>query len=78
MRAYADAGHVAEQSISAIRTVVSFGGETKQAERYDECLSVATKFTTKQEIVGARSLGIFQLFLLSNFALSFWYVPQKE
>ena len=32
--AYAQAGGVAEEVISAIRTVIAFGGQTKECERY--------------------------------------------
>lgn len=33
-KAYAAAGGVAEEVLSAIRTVVAFGGEQKETERY--------------------------------------------
>ena len=69
---YAKAGHVAEQSISSIRTVVAFGGEKKQAERYDEYLNEARDFAIKQGHVTAIGLSVFQIVTLSNFALSFW------
>ena len=32
LEAYSKAGHVAEQSISSVRTVAAFSGEAKQAE----------------------------------------------
>ena len=32
--AYASAGSIAEEVLSAIRTVVAFGGEEKEAARY--------------------------------------------
>ena len=35
-RAYASAGGIAEEVLSGIRTVVAFGGEEKEAERYEE------------------------------------------
>ena len=38
--AYAAAGAVAEEVLSAIRTVVAFGGENKEAERYIHLLSL--------------------------------------
>lgn len=33
-KAYASAGSIAEEVLSAIRTVVAFGGEAKEAGRY--------------------------------------------
>ena len=37
-RAYASAGGIAEEVLSGIRTVVAFGGEGKETERYDQGL----------------------------------------
>lgn len=34
LKAYAKAGSVADEVLSAIRTVAAFGGEEKEAERY--------------------------------------------
>lgn len=34
LKAYAKAGAVADEVLSAIRTVAAFGGEQKEAERY--------------------------------------------
>ena len=34
MDAYAKASAVAEEAIGSFRTVLSFGGETKESERY--------------------------------------------
>lgn len=34
LKAYAKAGAVADEVLSAIRTVAAFGGEEKEAERY--------------------------------------------
>ena len=34
-RAYASAGGIAEEVLSGVRTVVAFGGEGKEADRYE-------------------------------------------
>ena len=34
MNAYASAGAVAEESIGAFRTVIAFGGQEKESQRY--------------------------------------------
>lgn len=73
LSSYAKAGHVAEQSISSIRTVVAFGGEKKQAERYNEHLTEARDYGVRQGHATAIGLGVFQIFTLGNFAISFWY-----
>ena len=33
---YASAGGIAEEVLSGVRTVVAFGGEEKEAERYEQ------------------------------------------
>jgi len=33
-QAYAEAGGIAEEALSAIRTVMAFGGQPKESERY--------------------------------------------
>ena len=38
-KAYASAGAVAEEVLSSIRTVVAFGGEEKEARRYDQIVN---------------------------------------
>lgn len=40
LTAYAKAGAVANEVLSAIRTVAAFGGEDKEAERYPQVKSV--------------------------------------
>lgn len=35
-RVYASAGGIAEEVLSGIRTVVAFGGEEREAERYEQ------------------------------------------
>lgn len=42
--AYADAGSIATEVISAIKTVASFGGERKEAERYGKHLDRAAQY----------------------------------
>ena len=37
-RAYAAAGGIAEEVLSGIRTVVAFGGERKETERYEQLI----------------------------------------
>lgn len=40
LTAYAKAGAVADEVLSAIRTVAAFGGEDKEAERYPKIQSI--------------------------------------
>lgn len=43
MAAYGKAGAIAEEALSAIRTVVAFGGQNKEVERYENKLHYARR-----------------------------------
>ncbi|XP_028401686.1 multidrug resistance protein 1-like [Dendronephthya gigantea] len=73
LEAYSKAGHVAEQSISSIKTVAAFGGENKQAELYDNHLGDACNFGISKGLAIGLGMGGFQLVLYCNVALSLWY-----
>ncbi|XP_028416784.1 multidrug resistance protein 1-like isoform X1 [Dendronephthya gigantea] len=74
LEAYSKAGHVAEESISSIRTVAAFGGELKQAELYESKLDDAAKYGIKKGLGTGIGMGCFQMVNYINYALSFWYV----
>ncbi|XP_064185885.1 bile salt export pump [Anguilla rostrata] len=71
--AYAKAGAVADEVLSSIRTVVAFGGEQKEVERYDNNLVVAQNWGVKKGTI----IGLFQGYLwciiFLCYALAFWY-----
>ncbi|XP_073329241.1 bile salt export pump [Pagrus major] len=73
LKAYAKAGAVADEVLSSIRTVAAFGGENKEAERYDGNLAEAQTWGVKKGTI----IGIFQGYLwciiFLCFALAFWY-----
>uniref|UniRef100_A0A3P8YXC7 ATP-binding cassette, sub-family B (MDR/TAP), member 11a n=1 Tax=Esox lucius TaxID=8010 RepID=A0A3P8YXC7_ESOLU len=73
LQAYAKAGAVADEVLSSIRTVAAFGGEDKEAERYDKNLIEAQNWGVKKGTV----IGVFQGFLwciiFLCYALAFWY-----
>nr|XP_006823097.1 PREDICTED: multidrug resistance protein 3-like [Saccoglossus kowalevskii] len=70
---YAKAGGVAEEILSAIRTVAAFGGEEKESRRYDTNLIAAKKMGIKKGIVQGAGMGITFLLVFSTYALGFWY-----
>ncbi|KAJ0070440.1 hypothetical protein NL108_010680, partial [Boleophthalmus pectinirostris] len=71
--AYAKAGAVADEVLSAIRTVAAFGGEQKETDRYDRNLEEAQTWGVKKGTI----IGIFQGYLwfiiFMCYALAFWY-----
>ncbi|KAM8748861.1 bile salt export pump [Acanthopagrus schlegelii] len=73
LKAYAKAGAVADEVLSSIRTVAAFGGESKEAERYDGNLAEAQTWGVKKGTI----IGVFQGYLwciiFFCFALAFWY-----
>lgn len=71
--AYAKAGAVAEQAISCIRTVAAFGGQDKEAAKYDEKLAEAEKKGISKALLTGVSIGVTMLVLFGSYALAFWY-----
>ncbi|CAL8268700.1 unnamed protein product [Lota lota] len=73
LAAYAKAGAVADEVLSAIRTVAAFGGEDKEVERYDRKLEEAQNWGVKKGGI----IGVFQGYLwciiFLCYALAFWY-----
>ncbi|KAG8177033.1 hypothetical protein JTE90_024080 [Oedothorax gibbosus] len=73
MQAYGTAGAVAEEVLSAIRTVVSYGGENSEIERYNKCLVPAYKKGIKRGFITAVSSSITWVCSKLGFSLAFWY-----
>ncbi|KAG8177025.1 hypothetical protein JTE90_029687 [Oedothorax gibbosus] len=73
MQAYGAAGAVAEEALSAIRTVVSFGGEEKEIQRYSKCLVPACKKGIKRGFITALGGCITWICSKLGFSLAFWY-----
>ncbi|XP_022920637.1 ATP-dependent translocase ABCB1-like [Onthophagus taurus] len=73
MEAYASAGCIAEEVLSAIRTVVAFGGQTKECERYREQLVIAKDNNIKKSLLTAINNGIMWFLVFGSYSLSFYY-----
>nr|XP_039263789.1 ATP-dependent translocase ABCB1-like isoform X2 [Styela clava] len=73
LQAYAQAGAVAEEVISSIRTVVAFGGEEKECERYDENLIPAKETGIRKGTISGSGIGVVMFILFSTYGLAFWY-----
>ncbi|XP_037343978.2 bile salt export pump [Pungitius pungitius] len=73
LASYAKAGAVADEVLLSMRTVAAFGGEEKEAERYDRNLEEAQIWGVKKGTI----IGVFQGYLwciiFFCFALAFWY-----
>ncbi|KAG8508441.1 Phosphatidylcholine translocator ABCB4, partial [Galemys pyrenaicus] len=73
LAAYAKAGALAEEALGAIRTVIAFGGQNKELERYQKHLENAKKIGIKKAISANISMGIAFLLIYASYALAFWY-----
>ncbi|XP_060229860.1 phosphatidylcholine translocator ABCB4 isoform X3 [Meriones unguiculatus] len=73
LAAYAKAGAVAEEALGAIRTVIAFGGQNRELERYQKHLENAKKIGIKKAISANISMGIAFLLIYASYALAFWY-----
>ncbi|CAH7467323.1 ATP-dependent translocase ABCB1 [Phodopus roborovskii] len=73
LQAYAKAGAVAEEVLAAIRTVIAFGGQKKELERYNNNLEEAKRLGIKKAITANISIGAAFLLIYASYALAFWY-----
>lgn len=73
LSAYAHASGISGEVLSAIRTVLAFGGEKKEIRRYSENLSSAQNVGIKKSIALGGVMGGIGLALFSAAALVFWY-----
>ncbi|TKW16213.1 hypothetical protein SEVIR_5G285300v4 [Setaria viridis] len=70
---YGDAGNVVEQTIGAIRTVVSFNGEKKAVAMYNNHIKKAYKATLTEGIVTGLGIGCIFFVVFCSYSLAFWY-----
>ncbi|XP_078094662.1 ATP-dependent translocase ABCB1-like isoform X2 [Mustelus asterias] len=73
MTAYAKAGAVAEEVLGAVRTVVAFGGQKKEIERYQRNLGEAKKIGIKKAMTANLSVGFANFIIFGSYAIGFWY-----
>ncbi|XP_047217708.1 ATP-binding cassette, sub-family B (MDR/TAP), member 4 isoform X1 [Girardinichthys multiradiatus] len=71
--AYAKAGAVAEEVLSAIRTVYAFSGQKKEIERYHKNLEDAKSMGIRKAISANIAMGFTFLMIYLSYALAFWY-----
>ncbi|XP_010480688.1 PREDICTED: ABC transporter B family member 14 [Camelina sativa] len=71
--AYADAGKVAEEVMSQVRTVYAFVGEEKAVKSYSNSLKKALKLSKKSGFAKGLGVGLTYSLLFFAWALLFWY-----
>ncbi|KAM9216801.1 ATP-binding cassette sub-family B member 5 [Dugong dugon] len=73
LSAYSKAGAVAEEVLSSVRTVIAFGGQEKEIQRYTQNLKDAKDVGIKKAIASKLSLGAVYFFMNGTYGLAFWY-----
>nr|XP_019948186.1 PREDICTED: multidrug resistance protein 1 [Paralichthys olivaceus] len=71
--AYAKAGAVAEEVLSAIRTVFAFSGQDREIKRYHKNLEDAKRMGIKKALSANISMGFTFMIIYLSYALAFWY-----
>ncbi|XP_002061354.3 multidrug resistance protein homolog 49 [Drosophila willistoni] len=72
-KAYSNAGNVAEEVFSGIRTVFAFSGERKENERFSKLLSPAEAVGIKKGLYSGLGSAINWLIIYCCMALALWY-----
>lgn len=70
--AFGEAGGVAEQAISSVRTVQAFSGEQREVERYEAKLKVGMEHGVMTGFVTGTGIGFIFLCMFSIYGLAFW------
>ncbi|KAL3862668.1 hypothetical protein ACJMK2_008621 [Sinanodonta woodiana] len=70
---YAQAGSVAEEVLSCIRTVMSFNGQKLERKRYETALEESKKLGVKKSLVTGLGTGFTFFVMFATYALAFWF-----
>ncbi|KAJ1990392.1 hypothetical protein H4R33_001718 [Dimargaris cristalligena] len=70
---YAGAGAVAEEVISGIRTVMAFGGQDREVDRYGVKVNSALRLGVRKAYITGAGVGCMMLLIFFTYALGFWY-----
>ncbi|CAF4126879.1 unnamed protein product, partial [Rotaria sordida] len=73
LKAYGRAGIVAEEVISSIRTVLSYNGQEREIQRYEQYLDDAKKCGIRKGVTTGIITGVTYFLLFCTYALGFWY-----
>ena len=74
--AYADAGEVATEALSNVRTVAAYGGEADAAKRYDAALAKAEKEGVRKATLTGVTIGTMLLVLFTVYGVSLLWGAQ--
>ena len=70
---YGAAGAIAEEVLAAIRTVVAFGGQEKEQEKYNKEVANARKNAFVRGSLTATTMGLMFGVIYGMYGLGLWY-----
>ncbi|KAM3393539.1 hypothetical protein ACQJBY_014325 [Aegilops geniculata] len=70
---YSNAGHIVEQTIGAIKTVVSFNGEKKAIISYNKLIHKAYKTDVEEGLTNGFGMASVLFVFYSSYGLAIWY-----
>lgn len=70
--AYAKAASIVEEALSGIRTVLAFGGEKVEVDRYTTLLDPARRAAIRKGLFSSISDSVTRFLFFASSALSFW------
>lgn len=73
LKSYAVAGSIADEVLTAVRTVFAFDGAKKEHVRYEKNLEKARITGVKKGAITGLTFGFFFMILYCSYALAFWY-----
>ncbi|CAF0757319.1 unnamed protein product [Adineta ricciae] len=68
-----EAGAIAEEVFSSIRTVFSYNGQKKEMQRYEQHVDTARKSSVRKDIFNGLVLSICTCLIWNIMAFGFWY-----
>lgn len=71
--AYGAAGSIAEEVLTSFRTVIAFGGQRKEMDRYEKNLVFAKDNNIRRSMFTGIGFGLLWFFIYGSYALAFWY-----
>ncbi|CAD6198758.1 unnamed protein product [Caenorhabditis auriculariae] len=69
---YAEAGNIAEEAITSIRTVVAFNGQPYELDRYSQALAICSRIGVKKGVLLGVGIGMTFLIGFSSYCFTFW------
>ena len=73
MDTYGRAGAIAEEVLASIRTVVAFGGQQKEIEKYCEALKEAKRNSIIKGTLVLSTIGLMFGIVYAAYGVGFWY-----